>query len=242
MHILQKNISLILLAILALNFSLEAIVKNVNAVEFKKLTESGKGVLLDTRSVPEYNSEHIQNSMLIDLNDPAVKNKLLSLPKDKPLYLYCYSGSRSFAVGNFLARNGYSDIYNLRDGIIDWNRNKFPVVNPKKTAKKTKVDAFTIFEYEKLILSEKVIFIDYYAPWCPPCNEMMPLIDKLTVEYIGKVKVVKINFDDSRNLADRLGIKSVPYFVLFKDGKQIFEKYGKLTEKELRDLFDKYIH
>jgi len=96
-------------------------VLNVDALEFKELIEKNDGVVLDVRTEREYNGGFIKGAKLYNMRNPKIKEMLLALPKDKPVYLYCLSGARSRNVASFLVGSGYTKVYNLKRGIIDWN-------------------------------------------------------------------------------------------------------------------------
>ena len=83
------------------------------------------------------------------------------------------------------------------------------------------------------------VLVDFWAPWCGPCRMIAPILEELAKEYDGKVKVVKINVDDSPNTASEYGIRSIPTLILFKDGK-VFEKtVGAQSKENLKQLVDK---
>ncbi len=72
-----------------------------------------------------------------------------------------------------------------------------------------------------LIQSEMPVFIDFYAPWCGPCLQMMPMIDSLKTEYRDEIKIVKINAEASKKLVKEPGLSGVPYFKMFNKGEMI---------------------
>jgi thioredoxin 1 len=74
------------------------------------------------------------------------------------------------------------------------------------------------FEVE-VIQSETPVIVDFWAEWCGPCHAVAPLLDKIVEERPGEVKLVKVNIDEERQLADRYGIASIPTMILFKSGE-----------------------
>jgi thioredoxin len=75
-------------------------------------------------------------------------------------------------------------------------------------------------DFEKEVLkSETPALVDFYADWCGPCRMVSPILESLSREYEGKVKFVKINTDDSQELAMKLGIMSIPTVMIFKGGE-----------------------
>ncbi len=213
---------------------------NLSAPEFKQRMESQPGLLIDTRSKAEYDRGHIEGAVLYELQDPKLKEKLLVLPKDQPLYVYCYSGARSRSVATFLSQNSYTKVVNLQRGLLDWNNSNFATVtgNTAPAKQAPQPDAVSVQEFNKIITSGKLVFIDFYAPWCAPCKQMMPMIDELTTEYKGKVRIVKINGDASKELMQAQKISGVPMLLLYRDGKAVYTKSGKAEKAELVKLFN----
>jgi thioredoxin 1 len=75
-------------------------------------------------------------------------------------------------------------------------------------------------DFEKEVLqSDLPAVVDFYADWCGPCRMVSPIIESLSHEYAGKVKFVKINTDESPDLAEKYGIMSIPTIMIFKKGE-----------------------
>lgn len=71
---------------------------------------------------------------------------------------------------------------------------------------------------EAVLASDKPVIVDFWAEWCGPCRLVTPELEKIQVEYEGKVKIVKLNIDDSPNIAAKYGVMSIPTIALFVDG------------------------
>jgi thioredoxin 1 len=71
----------------------------------------------------------------------------------------------------------------------------------------------------EVIQSDTPVIVDFWAEWCGPCHAVAPVLEKIAEERAGQLKVVKVNIDEERELADRYGIASIPTMILFKDGE-----------------------
>jgi rhodanese-related sulfurtransferase len=105
-------------------------VEEVDAVTFKNLLASGNGIVLDVRTPEEVAQGIIPDAYVIDIYQSGFEEKLQSLPKDKEVYVYCAVGGRSRQAADILLNNGFSKVYNLSGGIVDWKKNGFEVVKP----------------------------------------------------------------------------------------------------------------
>ncbi len=94
------------------------------------------------------------------------------------------------------------------------------------------------FEQE-ILKSEKPALVDFWAPWCGPCQRIAPIIEELAVEYKDKIKVAKLNVDESRKVATDLGVMSIPTIILFKGGKVIDKVIGLVPKDRLKEFVNK---
>jgi thioredoxin len=208
-----------------------------NAVEFKKLISETTGTILDVRTLNEFKNGHIKNSGLLDFYASDFSHKLLLLPKDQPVFLYCNTGWRSEKAAEILAENGYKVVYNLEHGIMEWNLKNLPVV-VEPDAKPDTENKIEPDEFAAIIGSDKLVFLDFYAPWCAPCRKMMPMIDSISREYNDKIKIVKINADASKKLVKKLSLIGVPYLVLYHQGNILFSHNGTISRYDLTKILN----
>lgn len=211
-------------------------IKQVNSLQFRELTKSSDGVLLDVRTQSEFKNGHINNSGQLNYYAFDFRKKLLLLPKDEPIYLYCNTGYRSEKAAKILVENGCKNVYNMEHGIMDWELKNLPVV-VDPDAKPDTDNKMDFAEYAKLIQSKEPVFIDFYAPWCGPCRKMMPMMDSLKVEYHNQINIVKVNADASRSLVKELKLQGVPYLAMYKNGEAVYTKSGAITREELTKVF-----
>jgi thioredoxin 1 len=76
-------------------------------------------------------------------------------------------------------------------------------------------------ELDSTLQSEPVVVVDCTASWCGPCKLVAPLMDQLSEEYDGRVKVMKLDLDSNKSVAQRFGIKSIPAVLVFKNGELV---------------------
>ena len=72
---------------------------------------------------------------------------------------------------------------------------------------------------QEVIKSGTPVIVDFWAEWCGPCHAVSPVLEKIVEERAGELKLVKVNIDEERELAEKYGIASIPTMILFKDGE-----------------------
>ncbi len=80
--------------------------------------------------------------------------------------------------------------------------------------------------------------VDFYATWCEPCRVLSPLLDRVADDYTNKIKFVKVNVDESPELAQIYQVQAIPLVLMFKDGKLADQISGLPTEADLRGKLD----
>lgn len=88
--------------------------------------------------------------------------------------------------------------------------------------------------YVEVLESSIPVLLDVYTPFCGPCRQMMPAIEKLALEFAGRVLVAKLDGSEDLGVADELGVRKVPCLIAFRDGIEIGRRTGFVAEDALR--------
>ena len=96
------------------------------------------------------------------------------------------------------------------------------------------------FEAE-VLQSDAPVLVDYWAEWCGPCKMISPILDEISSEYDGKLKIVKINIDENSETPPKYGIRGIPTLMLFKNGNVEATKVGSLSKSQLTAFLDSNI-
>ena len=85
------------------------------------------------------------------------------------------------------------------------------------------------------------VVVDFWADWCAPCKQLMPLLEKLADEYAGAFLLAKINADEQQGISQQLGVRSLPTVMVFKDGQPVDGFAGAQPEKAVREMLQKHL-
>ncbi|MCK5522279.1 MAG: thioredoxin TrxA [Thiomargarita sp.] len=95
-------------------------------------------------------------------------------------------------------------------------------------------DTFT----DEVVKADIPVLVDYWAEWCGPCKMITPVLDEIAQEYVGKLKIAKLNIDENTNTPPKYGIRGIPTLMLFKGGDVVATKVGALSKSQLKAFID----
>ncbi len=89
--------------------------------------------------------------------------------------------------------------------------------------------------------ADLTVLVDFFADWCGPCKMLGPVVEEVSASYVGKLKVVKVNVDDSPESAKKYGVRGIPTLLIFNNGEAGATKVGALTKSQLISFIDSNI-
>lgn len=96
------------------------------------------------------------------------------------------------------------------------------------------------FENE-VLKADGPVMVDFWAEWCGPCKALSPIVDEVANEVSGKVKVVKVNIDESPNAPTKYGVRGIPTLMVFKGGELVDTKVGGMSKTQLSDWLNSVV-
>lgn len=224
-----KNLfSILLFSLLAISCTSVAQKTDLHVAQFKNGMAKPDVQILDVRTQGEYYSGHLKGAFLADWTQPKVfEERVKSLDKNKPVYVYCLSGGRSSAAADKLRQDGFKEVYNMEGGMMVWKGAQMPVEGITSAKK------ITMEEYLSRIPSSKTVLVDIGAVWCPPCKIMEPVIKDLVQGKQADFVLLNIDGGAQEKLATDLHADAFPTFIIYKNGKETWRQSGVVSKEIL---------
>lgn len=100
----------------------------------------------------------------------------------------------------------------------------------------------TDFNFEEEVLNSDVpVLVDFWAPWCGPCRMVGPVVEQIADEYLGKLKVVKLNTDENQEIAIKYGIRSIPTLGIFNRGQVVDAIIGAVPKQMIESKIKPFV-
>ena len=94
---------------------------------------------------------------------------------------------------------------------------------------------------KEILESDLPVLVDFWAPWCGPCNMVAPIVEEIAKEYQGKLKVGKLNVDEAPKTASQYEVMGIPTLMVFKNGKVVEQMVGVATKKAIEEKIKPHI-
>jgi thioredoxin 1 len=91
-------------------------------------------------------------------------------------------------------------------------------------------------------IKNDLVLVDVYAVWCGPCRQISPIVDQISLDFMGNLQVGKLNADENKDILVELGVRNIPTLILFKNGEVIERSTGMTTLEKLTELINSHLN
>ncbi len=205
---------------------------NLSALEFsEKIKELPTAEIIDVRTPDEFSKGHLINAKNINWNGADFEKQVAMLDKSKPVMVYCLSGGRSASAAQKMRAIGFTKVYEMDGGIMKWRREKLPENTSKSSPQLSKI---TLPQFQKMLETDKIVLVDFYAEWCGPCKKIKPHLDAIQKEMGDKLLIIRINTDNNYYLSEALNIDAIPVLQVYKNRKLTWTNTGYIDKESIK--------
>lgn len=185
-----------------------------------KINQQTNPQIIDVRTPEEFNINHINGAININMQKADYINSIKPLDKTKPVFIYAIQTSRPDVLAKQLTDLGYTEIYELQSGIAAWIGAGYPYFSTSK-------NTLTLKDYNKVITDNKLVLVDIGSKYCGICQKAKPILDSVKNEYGNAIKEVEIDVQDSPQLIAELKlVTSIPFVLIYNNGNIVLKRTG----------------
>jgi thioredoxin 1 len=194
-----------------------------------KIKQDSTALIIDVRTPEEFIKGHLENAVNYKWNGNEFDQQIANLDKSKAVFVYCLSGGRSSSAADKMRSDGFKQVYEMDGGMMKWRSENLP----ETTANTVKSKGMSKQQFDSLLVSDKLILIDFYADWCAPCVKMKPYLEEISKDLANSVVVIRINADENPALCKELKIDGLPVLQLYKNKILTWSNIGFIEKSEV---------
>jgi thioredoxin 1 len=189
--------------------------KELEPQEFAEALEhTPNAVLIDVRSSRDFSKGHISGATNIDTGWPTYKWRVAELDTTLHVFLYCQDGGRSTGAAAYMRSKGFVSVTVLKGGLKRWLGEGY-ALTPEELIAPLEL---TFGDFSRMLDLEHLVIVDFYLPGDRNCRKIEPVLDEISSDYHGKIKILRIDIDRYKHLATEMGIESVPTLQFYENG------------------------
>lgn len=229
--IFKNSIKTIILLFTIIGFAQKGSSSTVSLdVFYAKIQSEKNPQIIDARGPEEFVTNHINGAVNFNLESKDYAQRVATLDKSTPVFIYSIGAGRSVWLADELLKNGFKEAYSLQGGIAAWIGAGKPFYSISK-------NKLSLAEYNKIIADNNTVLVDIGSKYCGACKNVKPILETITAEHGSHLKIVEIDLEESPQvIADLKTIKVFPTLILYQNGKIVFKKDGYTDLKKDVDM------